>query len=56
MTTTATRFIKITDLPVRGRYLEAVAERVIIFDGSMGATIEDMDLPVEAYGGPTTAG
>ena len=56
MATTASRFIKTADLPVRGRYLDAVAERVIVFDGSMGATIESLDLPPEAYGGPQTAG
>ena len=55
-TSTPTTFIKIADLPVRGRYLEALAERVLVFDGAMGATIEDLNLPPEAYGGPRTAG
>jgi 5-methyltetrahydrofolate--homocysteine methyltransferase len=56
MTTTAARFIKTADLPVRGRYLDALAERVIVFDGSMGATIENLNLPPQAYGSPQTAG
>src|SRR5579884_3885707 len=56
MTTTAARFIKTAGLPVRGRYLDALAERVIVFDGSMGATIENLNLPPQAYGSPQTAG
>ncbi len=59
MTTTSTitnTFVKIAGLPVRGRYLDALAERVLIFDGSMGATIENMNLPPEAYGGAQWAG
>lgn len=53
---TATTFVKIADLPVRGRYLETLAERVLVFDGAMGATIERMNLPTDAYGEPRWAG
>lgn len=55
-TSTTNRFVKIADLPVRGRYLSALAERVLIFDGSMGATIEDLDLPASVYGGVRWSG
>ena len=32
-------------------YLEAVRERVVVFDGGMGATLEQFDLTSEDYGG-----
>ncbi len=33
------------------KYLEAVAGRVVIYDGGMGATLEQFDLTAEDYGG-----
>ncbi len=38
------------------RYLEALAERVLIFDGAMGTNIQRYQLTAEDYGGPTTEG
>src|SRR5881398_2089658 len=32
-------------------YLEAINSRVVIFDGAMGATLEQFDLTSEDYGG-----
>src|SRR4051794_27417779 len=32
-------------------YLEAINSRVVIFDGAMGATLEQLDLTQEDYGG-----
>src|SRR5881396_3949910 len=32
-------------------YLAAVRERVVVFDGGMGATLEQFDLTAEDYGG-----
>src|ERR687893_661936 len=32
-------------------YLQAVRERVVVFDGGMGATLEQFDLTQEDYGG-----
>src|SRR4051795_11200008 len=32
-------------------YLEAINSRVVIFDGAMGATLEELDLTQEDYGG-----
>ncbi|HET8672292.1 MAG TPA: methionine synthase [Thermoleophilaceae bacterium] len=32
-------------------YLEAIHSRVVIFDGAMGATLEELDLTSEDYGG-----
>src|SRR5205807_10197901 len=32
-------------------YLRAVSERVVVFDGGMGATLEQFDLTQEDYGG-----
>ena len=32
-------------------YIEAVRSRVVVFDGGMGATLEQFDLTQEDYGG-----
>ena len=32
-------------------YLDAVRSRVIVYDGGMGATLEQFDLTSEDYGG-----
>src|SRR5438067_396824 len=32
-------------------YLQAVSERVVVYDGGMGATLEQFDLTSEDYGG-----
>jgi 5-methyltetrahydrofolate--homocysteine methyltransferase len=56
MTTGTRHFIRTAGLPVRGHFLDALAERVLVFDGSMGATIDNMNLPAEAFGGPQYAG
>src|SRR4051794_29232771 len=32
-------------------YLEAIRSRVVLFDGGMGATLEQFDLTSEDYGG-----
>ena len=36
--------------PMRN-YLEAVSQRVVVYDGGMGATLEQFDLTQEDYGG-----
>src|SRR6202171_4953654 len=38
------------------RYLEALAERVLIFDGAMGTNIQRYQLTAEDYGGQSTEG
>src|ERR671914_127628 len=37
--------------PVERDYIQATRERVVIFDGGMGATLEQFDLTQEDYGG-----
>jgi 5-methyltetrahydrofolate--homocysteine methyltransferase len=37
-------------------YLEAIAERVLVFDGAMGTSIDTFDLSVDDYGGESTFG
>ena len=32
-------------------YLQAIHERVVVYDGGMGATLEQFDLTAEDYGG-----
>src|ERR1700683_4890937 len=32
-------------------YLQAIRDRVVVYDGGMGATLEQFDLPAEDYGG-----
>src|SRR5580692_10472248 len=32
-------------------YLKAISERVVVYDGGMGATLEQFDLTQEDYGG-----
>src|SRR5256714_4241080 len=32
-------------------FMESVRDRVVVYDGGMGATLEQFDLPSEAYGG-----
>ncbi len=46
-------------LPFEGRgaaYLEAVASRVVIFDGAMGTSLQLQDLTAEDFGGPAYEG
>ncbi|WP_069806035.1 methionine synthase [Thermogemmatispora onikobensis] len=38
------------------RFLEALAQRVLIFDGAMGSTIQTYQLTAADYGGPATEG
>ena len=38
------------------RYLDALAQRVLIFDGAMGTNIQRYGLTAEDYGGPSTEG
>ncbi len=38
------------------RYLDALAQRVLIFDGAMGTNIQRYQLTAEDYGGPATEG
>src|ERR671914_343892 len=37
--------------PADRDYIKATRERVVVFDGGMGATLEQFDLPQEDYGG-----
>ena len=39
-----------------GRYLDALKDRVLIFDGAMGTSLQQMDLSPEDFGGERTAG
>ena len=36
-------------------YLEAVSKRVVVYDGGMGATLEQFELTAEDYGGTCRA-
>ena len=39
-------------MPARNSdFLAAIRERVVVFDGGMGATLEQFDLTSEDYGG-----
>ena len=38
------------------RYLDAIQDRVMIFDGAMGTSLQKMELGVEEYGGEKTMG
>lgn len=40
----------------RQPYLEAVSERVIVFDGAFGTFVQDLDLGPEDFGGPSLEG
>jgi 5-methyltetrahydrofolate--homocysteine methyltransferase len=40
----------------RQPYLEAVTERVIVFDGAFGTFVQDLDLGPEDFGGPSLEG
>jgi 5-methyltetrahydrofolate--homocysteine methyltransferase len=40
----------------RQPYLEAVRERVIVFDGAFGTFIQDLDLGADDFGGPSLEG
>jgi 5-methyltetrahydrofolate--homocysteine methyltransferase len=55
MTTTAS-IVRIRDLPMRGGFLDALTERVIVYDGSMGATLIDLSPTAADYGGEAYAG
>ncbi len=37
-------------------YLDAVAERVVVFDGAFGTYVQDLDLGPDDFGGPTLEG
>src|SRR5437879_12930297 len=39
-----------------GNYLDAVRERVVVFDGAMGTSIQDRDLTADDFGGPSLEG
>jgi 5-methyltetrahydrofolate--homocysteine methyltransferase len=41
---------------IRPPYLEALDERVLVYDGAMGTSIDTFDLTAEDYGGPATEG
>jgi 5-methyltetrahydrofolate--homocysteine methyltransferase len=44
--------MEVSELPDRERdFLAAIRERVIVYDGGMGATLEQFDLTAEDYGG-----
>jgi 5-methyltetrahydrofolate--homocysteine methyltransferase len=54
---TATRSVAAATATDRAnRFLDLVRDRVVIFDGSMGATILDLELGPEGYGGVATEG
>ncbi|MEL7674873.1 MAG: homocysteine S-methyltransferase family protein, partial [Chloroflexota bacterium] len=38
------------------RYLDAIADRVLIYDGAMGTSIQALNLSAEDFGGPRTEG
>jgi 5-methyltetrahydrofolate--homocysteine methyltransferase len=38
-------------LPAERDYIQAIRERIVVFDGGMGATLEQFDLTKEDYGG-----
>ena len=38
------------------RFLDALAQRVLIYDGAMGTNIQLYQLTAEDYGGPSTEG
>ena len=44
--------MEVTRLPATDRdFLAAIRDRVVVFDGGMGATLEQFDLTSEDYGG-----
>src|SRR3712207_6296364 len=56
ITTEARSFQKVRDLPLRGGFLDALARRVLVYDGGMGATLIDRNLPAAMYGGAAYLG
>jgi 5-methyltetrahydrofolate--homocysteine methyltransferase len=38
------------------RYLEAIKERVLVYDGAMGTSIDDFTLTADDFGGERTTG
>jgi 5-methyltetrahydrofolate--homocysteine methyltransferase len=40
----------------RKTYLESLSERVLIFDGAMGTSVQKYDLTPEQFGGPQLEG
>ncbi len=44
------------NLTIKRAYLDALAERVLVFDGAMGTSLQAMNLSVEDYGGEAHLG
>ncbi len=44
------------DHPVESSYLQAVAERVVVFDGAMGTNLQLAELTADDFGGPDLEG
>jgi 5-methyltetrahydrofolate--homocysteine methyltransferase len=51
MTIATAPFLRVHDLPLRGGFLDALAQRVLVYDGGLGAALLDRNLPAEDYGG-----
>jgi 5-methyltetrahydrofolate--homocysteine methyltransferase len=45
-----------TSSPPTSTYLQAVSQRVVVFDGAMGTNLQLMDLTAEDFGGPDLEG
>src|SRR4029079_3996008 len=41
---------------IQSSYLDAVAERVVVFDGAFGTYIQDLELGADDFGGPALEG
>ncbi|MEP7347190.1 MAG: homocysteine S-methyltransferase family protein, partial [Gemmatimonadaceae bacterium] len=53
---TVTTFVRLSDLPMRSAYLEAIARGVVIFDGAMGTSLQQHALTAEDFGGKSFEG
>src|SRR5262249_26812929 len=48
--------VKVENMATKSRYLEAVRERVLVYDGAMGTQIHDLALSADDYGSPELEG
>ncbi|MFN8580265.1 MAG: methionine synthase [Gemmatimonadaceae bacterium] len=51
-----TPFVRLTDLPLRSAYLDAVSRGVLIYDGAMGTSLQTRALTADDFGGAAYVG
>lgn len=44
------------EIPFHSAYLDAIRQKIIVFDGAMGTSLQKMNLTAEQYGGERTSG